>query len=71
MGGMIYLNKLNMSPEKVNEYIEKCKRQIGMETEVKEAIERRGEIHPGELKLTLENIKNYKEMLKILEDNKY
>ena len=61
-------DKLGLTPEQSIDYIEKCKKQISKEKEIEAAIGRRGEWHKDELKLTLENIENYKKMLKILEN---
>lgn len=64
------MNKLGISEDKVDEYIEKCEKQIKKEIEIKEAIERRGELYPGELKIALDNIESWNEMLELLENNK-
>lgn len=64
------MNRLGIPTEKVQEYIEKCKDSIKKSIEIKEAIERRGEIYPGELQLALDNIKTYEDMLRMLEANR-
>ena len=64
------MNRLGLSDEKTKEYIEKAKDLVKKAIERKDAVERRGEIYPGELNMAIQDIKDHEEMLKILQDNK-
>lgn len=64
------MSKFDLSVEKNNEYTLKCKEQIKRELEIKTAIERRGELYTGELKIVLENLKTWNEMLELLKNNR-
>lgn len=50
------MSKLNIKADKLNKYIEECKKQIIITEKIND-------------KYSLENVKNYKEMLKILESS--
>ncbi len=64
------MNNLDLTIEQIDEFIEKTKVQITKEIEVKEAIERSGEAYEGELDFVVENIKDLRKMLEVLESKR-
>jgi len=64
------MNNLDFTMEQIEELIDKTKVQITKEVEVKESIERGGEAYEGELDFVIENIKDLRKMLEILESKR-
>lgn len=61
--------KIKKSRDEIEGYLKTTKSMLQKEEEIKNRIISTGSLYPDELKLVEENIKNYKEMIKLLEQN--
>lgn len=63
------MNRLGVSDSEAKEYMERAKEEIKKAIERRAAIERRGGVYKGELKLAIEDINACEAMLKLIQDN--